>query len=127
MAMRASKIDLSTAKQLHNAMALYCRATKFKEDVVSQISGLNTSEQIPSLVNPAKPNEVISARVSLNPATSTCPATNVKLKATLFDTKKRNELFEDILDVSTKIHAKSFKGNTERARSELLKFVEWFQ
>jgi len=114
--------------------------TKKADELITHLSELESTEQIPLLSHPAKYyNEVISGCVIFDDMTTRlCPVTNVKLKLThvelkhtSFDRAKQKELYSDVLDLSEKLYARSpeFKPSdgVERASNELKKFTKRLQ
>lgn len=124
MSMNTSKIDLDIALKLHNAFAVCFKADQCTNEIVSK---LHSPEQIPILLGHAKPNEVASGIVELDINTGLCPASSAEVKLVSFGKEKRNELYKDVLDISKKLYVTSYKNNSERAATELVKFAEWFQ
>ena len=141
---KVNSIEEDFARKLYNILAVGYRPQsshhKEADELITHLSELESTEQIPLLSHPAKYyNEVISGCVIFDDMTTRlCPVTNVKLKLThvelkhtSFDRAKQKELYSDVLDLSEKLYARSpeFKPSdgVERASNELKKFTKWLQ
>jgi hypothetical protein len=132
MACEALEISSASARRLYNSLAIGFQRKGDPESNNSVVSNLKESHPLMSMAiakEPAKSNEVVACRVSLDRGTGICPVTNVQQRLIILEPDQRKQLHADLLDLSTEQFAK-FAGKKSndapgRAREQLQVFSDW--
>lgn len=132
MASEALEISSASARRLYNSLAIGFQSKSESADNDSVVSSLKESHPLMSMAlakEPAKSNELVACRVSLDRRTGICPVTNVQQRLIVLEPDQRKQLHADLLNLSTeqfsKFAGRKSKDSPERAREQLQVFSDW--
>ncbi len=132
MASETLEISSASARRLYNSLAVGFQSKDKSENYDSVVSGLKASHPLMSMAlvkEPARSNELVACRVSLDRCTGICPVTNVQQRLIVLEPDQRKQLHADLLNLSTeqfsKFVGKKSKDSPDRAREQLQVFSDW--
>ena len=130
MADDALEISSSSAPRLYNSLAIgFQSESSSNGDVVSNLKEVHPLMSMQLSSAPAKNNEVVACRVSLDRSRGLCEVTNAQEGLMILEPDERVQLHDDLLNLSTEQFAK-FAGkraddSLNRAREQLQQFSNW--
>ena len=132
MASETLEISSASARRLYNSLAIGFQSKDKSENNGSVVSSLKASHPLMSMAlakEPAKSNELVACRVSLDRCTGICPVTNVQQRLIVLEPDQRKQLHADLLNLSTeqfsKFAGKKSNDSPGRAREQLQVFSDW--
>lgn len=119
MSLKMNSIPHSSAVQLHNALSKEC-SNLYPADsgVISELPERGPSADVPIRRKPAKSNEVLAYRATINASTWTCTLTGKRLRTQSFSEGQRQRMLIEFISLADE--------NAELDK-ELVEFAGWLR
>jgi hypothetical protein len=120
LAENSVEISSASTKRLYNAFRL-----GFKDS--SDIKALHLLESLKTFNDPAKLDELVVSRVTLDQTNGLCPRTGTQLRLIGLDTAQKKQLQDGLIHLSMTSYEERARKNNKKAETDLRNFGEWLE